>query len=91
MLNGKRYAHIINPKTGYPATGLISVSITGQSAEKANGFSTSMMVLGKVKAMQLIKQFPAYHYIIITDAGQVYSSPALHFKVRQLAKMSQSQ
>lgn len=73
-LNGRRYAHIINPKTGYPATGLISISITGPSAERANGFSTSMMVLGKARALAFIKKYPAYHYIIITDGGQVIAS-----------------
>lgn len=86
VLNGKRYAHIINPATGYPATGLISVTIFGPSAERANGFSTSMMVLGKAKAIQFIKQFPPYRYIIITDDGKVYSSPALHLKIHQLSR-----
>ncbi|MBW4888763.1 FAD:protein FMN transferase [Mucilaginibacter sp. HMF5004] len=86
VFNGKRYSHIINPATGYPATGLISVSIFGPSAERANGFSTSMMVLGKDAALKFIKQFPAYHYIIITDEGQIFSSPQLHFKKHQLNK-----
>jgi len=80
ILNGKRYAHIINPKNGYPATGLISVSITGPSAEKANGFSTSMMVMGKEKALKFIKRFPAYRYIIITDNRRVISSKPLGVK-----------
>ena len=84
MLNGKRYAHIINPKTGYPATGLISVSITGQSAEKANGFSTSMMVMGKEKALKFIKRFPAYSYLIITDSRKVISSTPLRIKTKRL-------
>jgi thiamine biosynthesis lipoprotein len=74
VINGKRYAHIINPKTGYPATGLISVSITGPSAERANGFSTSMMVMGKDKGLAFIKHYPAYSYLIITDGGQVIAS-----------------
>jgi thiamine biosynthesis lipoprotein len=74
MLNGKRYAHIINPKTGYPSTGLISVSIIGPSAERANGLSTSMMVMGKDKALAFIKHYPAYKYLIITDARQVIAS-----------------
>jgi thiamine biosynthesis lipoprotein len=84
MFNGKRYAHIINPVTGYPATGLSSVTVFGPSAERANGFSTSMMVLGKDAGLKFIKKFPAYSYIMITDNGQIYSSPTLNFKKQQL-------
>lgn len=80
VFNGKRYAHIINPATGYPATGLCSVTVFGPSAERANGFSTSMMVLGKDAAMKFIKQFPDYHYIIITDKGEIFTSPQLRLK-----------
>ncbi len=84
VFNGKRYSHIINPATGYPATGLCSVTIFGPSAEIANGFSTSMMVLGKDAALQFIKKFPAYQYILITDQGRIFSSPELHFKKQKL-------
>jgi thiamine biosynthesis lipoprotein len=84
ILNGKRYAHIINPKTGYPATGLISVSITGPGAERANGFSTSMMVLGKNKALKFISRYPAYRYIMITDKGNVIASKRLGIKRAKL-------
>ncbi|MBD1364914.1 FAD:protein FMN transferase [Mucilaginibacter sp. ZT4R22] len=86
VFNGKRYAHIINPATGYPATGLCSVTIFGPSAEKANGFSTSMMVLGREAALKFIKKFPAYRYIIITDTGRIFSSPGLHLKKLRLNK-----
>lgn len=82
--NGKRYSHIINPTTGYPATGLLSVTVFGPSAEKANGFSTSMMVLGKDAALKFINKFSAYSYILITDKGEIYSSPKLNFKKHQL-------
>lgn len=85
LFNGKRYAHIINPATGYPATGLCSVTIFGPSAELANGFSTSMMVLGKDAGLHFIKKFPAYHYIMITDEGKIFSSPKLKFKKHQLS------
>jgi len=71
MFNGKRYSHIINPATGYPATGLCSVTVFGPCAEVANGLSTSMMVLGKVKGLQLIKKYSAYSCIMITDDGRV--------------------
>lgn len=89
VFNGERYAHIINPATGYPAKGLISVTVFGPSAEKANGYSTSMMVLGPDKAQGFIKQFPDYSCIIITDAGKIYASPDLHFRKRKLKKPRQ--
>lgn len=81
---GKRYSHIINPATGYPATGLISVTVFGPSAETANGFSTSMMVLGKDGALNLIKQFADYQYVIITDGGQIIASSQLGIKKRRI-------
>ncbi len=74
VFNGKRYAHIINPKTGYPATGLTSVTVFGPSAELANGISTSIMVLGKTQGLKLIKRFPKMSCIMITDAGKTISS-----------------
>ena len=73
-INGKRYSHIINPATGYPATGLISVTVFGPSAEIANALSTSCMVLGRRRALRLIKRFTGYKCIIIADNGKVYTS-----------------
>ncbi len=73
IFNGKRYSHIINPATGYPATGLCSVTVFGPSAEVANGLSTSMMVLGKVKGLQLIKRYPHYSCIMIGDDEKIFS------------------
>ncbi|AZA74594.1 FAD:protein FMN transferase [Chryseobacterium indoltheticum] len=70
-INGKRYSHIMNPKTGYPSTGLTSVTVVGSNATMANGFSTSIMVLGRKKGLKLIKKFPDYQYLLITDAGKI--------------------
>jgi thiamine biosynthesis lipoprotein len=78
MFNGKRYAHIINPATGYPATGVASVTVFGPSAEQANGFSTSLMVLGREKGLKLIEEYPDYQYIMILDNGQILASPSLN-------------
>lgn len=84
IFNGKRYSHIINPTTGYPSTGLCSVSVFGPNAETANGFSTSAMVLGKKEAIQLLNQFPDYHFMMITDSGKTIFSK--NFPKRQLKK-----
>ncbi|SOD11829.1 thiamine biosynthesis lipoprotein [Pedobacter xixiisoli] len=84
--NGKRYAHIINPVTGYPATGLISVTVIGPSAEKANGFSTSIMVLGKEKGLELIHLHPDYRCVIVTDEGEVVKSTNFKAKMKKKLK-----
>lgn len=78
VFNGKRYAHIINPKTGYPATGLTSVTVFGPSAEMANGLSTSIMVMGKNAGLQLIKRFPTMRCLLMTDEGEYFTSPNLN-------------
>lgn len=72
--NDKRYSHIINPKTGMPASGLISVTVIGENAEMANGFSTSIMVLGYEKGLELLKNYPNYACLILTDKGRLKKS-----------------
>ena len=74
IFNGKRYSHIINPATGYPATGLCSVSVFGPNAEMANGFSTSIMVLGQKKGTELMNKYPDYSFIMISDSGKMIKS-----------------
>jgi len=66
-INGKNYSHIINPKTGYPTTGLVSVTIYGPTTEFANALSTSIMVLGKKQGLNLLKNFPDYKGILVAD------------------------
>lgn len=75
FIGGKRYAHIINPKTGYPASGLSSVTVFGNSAEQCNGFSTMLMVLGKDAGLSLLKKFPSLQCIMVTDSGDVFTTP----------------
>lgn len=71
VFDNKRYSHIINPVTGMPSSGLISVTIVGSNAEIANGISTSIMVLGKRDGRKFLKQFDGYSGILITDRGRI--------------------
>ena len=81
VFNGKRYSHIINPATGYPATGLCSVTVFGPNAETANGLSTSMMVLGQKEGLLLLQKFPDYSCVMITDKGKVSKSKNFSYKL----------
>jgi len=66
-IDGKRYSHIINPKTGWPSAGLASVTVWGPSAEFANFLSTSIMVLGRKEGKKLLKRFPGYKAVMVRD------------------------
>ena len=74
LIDNVRYSHIINPKTGFPSTGLTSVTVIGPNAEMCNGFSTSIMVLGKEKGLKLINQQKDYAALLITDQGKIIKS-----------------
>lgn len=80
VFDGKRYSHIINPATGYPATGLCSVTVFGPNAETANGLSTSLMVLGKTAGLLLLNKYADYSCIMITDDGKVIKSKNFRIK-----------
>ena len=80
VFDGQRYSHIINPATGYPATGLCSVTVFGPNAETANGLSTSLMVLGKTAGLILLNKYPDYSCIMISDDGKVVKSKNFRIK-----------
>lgn len=72
--NGVRYSHIINPHTGYPASGIVSVSVFAASAELADALATSVFVMGKDVGLDRINQLPDIECIIIDSEGRVYKS-----------------
>lgn len=71
---GKRFAHIIDPRTGYPASGIISVSVFAPKAELADALATSLFVMGINSGINRIDQLPNIECIIIDDTGNVHTS-----------------
>lgn len=72
--NGKKYTHIIDPRTGYPSSGIISVSIVTASAELADALATSIFVMGKEVGLDFINQLKSVECIIVDDKGKVHYS-----------------
>jgi FAD:protein FMN transferase len=72
--NKLEYHHIINPKTGYSATELISVTIVTANAFDADALSTAVFVLGKEKGMKLIESLPGVEGLIITKEKEIIKS-----------------
>lgn len=74
---GKRYTHIIDPRTGYPAHGIISVTVFAPKAELADALATSVFVMGKEVGLDRINQLPQIECIIIDDQGHIVVSKHL--------------
>ncbi|RIJ47832.1 FAD:protein FMN transferase [Maribellus luteus] len=72
--NGKRYAHIIDPRTGYPATGIISATVFAPKAELADALATSVFVMGIEAGIDRINQLPHIECIIVDDQGKIHQS-----------------
>jgi len=71
---GKRYAHIIDPRTGYPTTGIKSVTIVCRDAELADALATSVFVLGTEDGLRLVNNMNGIECLIITDDDNVLTS-----------------
>ncbi|MDK2824369.1 MAG: FAD:protein transferase [Clostridia bacterium] len=77
--NGKRYHHIIDPQTGYPAeNNLISVSIITRKSIDGDALSTAIFLLGLEKGMKLIEKSPDTEAIFITNDKKVYVSSGIN-------------
>ncbi len=74
MIDGKRYSHTIDPKTGLPVTGIKSVSIICPSAELADALATPVTVMGVKVGLGLINQLKGVACLVIDDQDRLYTS-----------------
>jgi thiamine biosynthesis lipoprotein len=81
--NGKRYSHIIDPRTGYPASGIVSVSVFAKQTEIADALATGIFVLGVDVGLDLINQLKGIGCIIVDDKGVIHTSKNIDIKKYQ--------
>ncbi|MCX5687626.1 MAG: FAD:protein FMN transferase [Candidatus Omnitrophica bacterium] len=70
-IKGKRYSHIINPITGIPCQGIISVTVVADSAEEADALSTAIFVMGEEKGLNLAKSIKSIKVLILKEDGRI--------------------
>lgn len=80
--DGKRYHHILDPRTGYPATGPHHVTLVAESLETVNGLSAAIMVMGATAGRALIERTPGLEGLIVDRDGGVWTSPGLAARLR---------
>jgi len=85
--NGVKYAHTINPKTGFPAKNrLLSVTVLANKCSLADAYATAFMAMGLKKTKQIIKTLDdeLEVYLVYTDKNgdwKMYISPAMKKRI----------
>ncbi len=72
--DGKRYSHLINPVTGYPANECEAVTIIAKETLLADALSTGIFILGPAKGMELIEKLENVEGIIVDTTGTIHQS-----------------
>lgn len=82
---GKRYHHILDPVTGYPARRAVSVTVVGPSVETADALATAFFVAGYRRASRLLTRFSGYGFMMLVRRGarlQAFFSPGFRERWR---------
>lgn len=80
MIGGKKYSHTIDPRTGYPVTGIKSVTIITTNAEIADAMATPVMIMGIRTGLDMINQIKNIEAVIIDDDDRIYTSNNINVK-----------
>lgn len=80
VIDGKKYSHTINPRTGLPVTGIKSVTIITTNAEIADAMATPVTIMGINAGLDLINQMKNIEAIIIDDNNKLYTSNNIRIK-----------
>ena len=67
---GQRYGHILDPRTGWPALGMLSVTVTAPTATEADALSTAFYVMGLEPAAEYCRQHPEIGAILVPPLPQ---------------------
>lgn len=81
---GARYHHILDPRTGYPTTGIRAAVVLTRNAAQADALSTAVMVMGPEAGLNLLERLPDVEGLVIDAAGQLHTTANLINRLRIL-------
>lgn len=74
VIDGKKYSHTIDPRTGLPVTGIKSVTVICPNAEMADAMATPVMIMGIEAGLHMINQVKGMACIIMDDDNRLFTS-----------------
>jgi FAD:protein FMN transferase len=80
IIDGIKYSHTINPKTGLPVSGIKSVTIISPNAEISDAMATPVTIMGIKAGLKMINQINHLACIIVDDNNKIYSSKNINLK-----------
>jgi len=80
--DGIRYHHIIDPRTGYPAKDLASVTVISQDLALADAWSTALFVLGKEKGLKAVEDIKSIQTLLVSAEGEKFYSSDMQVKTK---------
>jgi len=89
VVNGRRYHHIIDPRTGYPAKACRSVTIWAPTALVADEIDDAVFILGPEKGLALVESLEGVGAVIVDAHNHLWISKRLEGKVRITAPPSE--
>lgn len=82
---GRRYHHIIDPRTGYPATGTRSVTVIDDDATTADAAATALFIAGPSRWYEIAKRMGLSYVLLVDTADNLYMNPAMQKRVELTA------
>lgn len=79
VLDGEKYSHIIDPRTGYPTKGINSVSIFAKQAELCDALATAVFIMGRDVGLHLINQIDGVEAVVVDGENKVHRSSGIVF------------
>jgi FAD:protein FMN transferase len=74
---GRRYHHILDPRTGYPTTGVHGVTLVSERLEALDGLGVAIMVLGEKAGQRLVEATPRLDALIAGRDGSLWMTPGM--------------
>ena len=81
MHAGKRYHHILDPRTGYPATGAISVTVIHHDAGIADAAATALFVAGAERWYEIARSMNIKYVMLIDTDFRIHMNPAMQKRI----------